>query len=341
MDKIKINKESIIYIFAPAFSKTGGPELLHQLYFNLKKKLNNVILVYYGDEIAKGIHPSFKKYTNSFILEDNVIDDKLNVVIVPEVCTNKLYKYKNIRKIVWWTSVDNYLIDKSSTYRLKNKGIISALKMLIKNIFHSKKCQASIKYIKSNVVLNFVQSMYAQKFLELNGINKIYHLSDYINDEYFKNTLNYTKKEDIVCYNPKKGYCFTKKIISRAPKNIKFIPIINMNDNKVIETFKLAKIYIDFGNHPGKDRMPREAAILGCCVITNYRGSAFFHDDVPISDKYKFVDKNCNLNNIINKIIFCLNEYELIRNDFSNYLNFISSEKKLFIEELNGWYYFD
>ena len=36
--KIVINKKSIIYIMAPANAFTGGPELLHQIAINIKKK---------------------------------------------------------------------------------------------------------------------------------------------------------------------------------------------------------------------------------------------------------------------------------------------------------------
>jgi len=33
------------------------------------------------------------------------------------------------------------------------------------------------------------------------------------------------------------------------------------------------QVYIDFGHHPGQDRLPREAVQCGCVVITGKRGS--------------------------------------------------------------------
>ena len=36
------------------------------------------------------------------------------------------------------------------------------------------------------------------------------------------------------------------------------------------------------------NRIPREAAMCGCCVITNRNGSAANNVDVQIADKYKF-----------------------------------------------------
>ena len=46
--------------------------------------------------------------------------------------------------------------------------------------------------------------------------------------------------------------------------------------------------YIDFGPHPGMDRLPREAALAGCIVITNREGAAAHDEDVPLPPEYKF-----------------------------------------------------
>ncbi|KAL3809235.1 hypothetical protein ACHAXA_005283 [Cyclostephanos tholiformis] len=46
--------------------------------------------------------------------------------------------------------------------------------------------------------------------------------------------------------------------------------------------------YIDFGPHPGMDRLPREAALAGCIVITNREGAAAHDEDVPLPQEFKF-----------------------------------------------------
>ena len=57
--------------------------------------------------------------------------------------------------------------------------------------------------------------------------------------------------------------------------------------------------YIDFGPHPGMDRLPREAALAGCVVITNCEGAANFEEDIPLPPEFKFpsfdVEKICQL----------------------------------------------
>jgi len=137
----------------------------------------------------------------------------------------------------------------------------------------------------------------------------------------------------MVVYNPKKGFVFTKKIISMA-NDIKFVPLINMSRNQVIESLQKAKVYIDFGNHPGKDRIPREAAILGCCVITGKIGSAAFFEDVPIPDEYKFEEKEENIPKIIEKIKDCFEHFEERYKDFEYYREVIRNEPQKFLEDL-------
>ena len=338
MKKIEITSKTIIYICSPAYFKTGGPELLHQFYAILKKENLNVKLVYYGKEIEKGINPEFRCYASTYITEKEIVDDKNNVLIVPEVFTREISKFHEIRKIIWWTSVDNYLFNRSLKFRLKNYGIISAIKLLIKTIICHPTVQLSIERIRKETNLNFVQSIYAQKFLESQGVQNIYFLSDYINDKYLSESefVDFNHKQNLVCYNPKKGIKFTKLLIKKS--NFCFVPLINMTNEQVIENLKKAKVYIDFGNHPGKDRIPREAACLGCCVITDYKGSAKFYSDVSISDHYKFFDCEKNVPNVLNKINYCFQNYNSAYKEFSEYIKKIKQEKKQFEEDSINWF---
>jgi hypothetical protein len=134
-------------------------------------------------------------------------------------------------------------------------------------------------------------------------------------------------------FNPKKGIEFTKTIINNA-KYIKFVPIENMSMAKVAKLLSTAKVYIDFGNHPGKDRIPREAAISGCCVIVGKNGSAKYFEDVPIGDEFKFDAKNRNIPLIIDKIMRCLNNYEDESKKFEDYREIIKNEQIKFKNDI-------
>ena len=57
------------------------------------------------------------------------------------------------------------------------------------------------------------QSYYAKYFLEKNNIYNKAYLSDYINDIFLEQSIDYCGKQNIVLYNPRKGMEFTKKLL--------------------------------------------------------------------------------------------------------------------------------
>ena len=88
-----------------------------------------------------------------------------------------------------------------------------------------------------------------------------------------------------------------------------------------------AKLYIDFGYHPGKERMPREACLLDCCLIIGKDGSAKYKEDMPIKDEYHF-DKNEKLYpKIIAKVIDCIKNYPINILNFRPYKEVLLKEK--------------
>ena len=136
--------------------------------------------------------------------------------------------------------------------------------------------------------------------------NSIFRLSDFISSTFFDGIETETIiRKNIVLYNPKKGVEFTQKIMDTCPE-FEWIALQNMSHEEMKQTMLTSKVYIDFGNHPGKDRIPREAALCGCCVITGKRGSAKNDVDVKIPPSYKFDDNNENLFLIKRKIQNCL-----------------------------------
>ncbi len=105
-----------------------------------------------------------------------------------------------------------------------------------------------------------------------------------------------------------------------------------MNRAQLKELMLKSKLYIDFGYHPGKDRIPREAAILGCCIITNKRGSAKFSKDMPINEEFKFNENNFSA--ISEKIEECFNNYILNLDKFERYRQEIRLQEFEFVKQL-------
>jgi len=349
---VKIYSNTKIFIACPANFVTGGPELLHQLAYHLRKDLSIDAYMYYynfdENKFKNPVHREYEKYDNPFITKLNEIEDnKKNIIIVPEIQEgiNLLQYFKNIRKGVWFLSVDNYYLSKLTK---KDFFIRRALNKITKNFFRKPLINFDItseeilmklveKYdYKTDPLLklaNFYMTNSYRGLKWFSDLKPLYYLSEYLNEDFLKTQTDLTKKENIVVYNPKKGLAFTQKIIKKA-KDIKFVPLINMSRDEVVKTLQKAKVYIDFGNHPGKDRIPREAAILGCCVITGKRGSAAFFEDVSIPDEYKFEDREENIPKIIDKIKDCFENYEERYKDFEYYREVIKNEPQKFIEDL-------
>lgn len=315
MNILKVTK---VYIQCIAGVHSGGPELLHQLCFSLRQRGIDAYMFYsYTD--SDPVHANYKKYHVPFI---KLIEDKVeNILIVPETATHYLYKFKHIRKVLWWLSVDNWLIHLEY---ILNSIRDSQFQKPILDFFY---------FQKDLELVHLVQSEYARNFLLLNNIDEgqIQYLSDYLNPLFIKKSKQnmLQPKENIVVYNPKKGSEFTKKLILQG-SHLKWIPIIDMSPDEVASLLAKAKVYIDFGNHPGKDRIPREAAISGCCIITGKRGSAKYQRDVSIPIEYKFDDKEENIPAIIEKITFIMNNYQTEIQSFDAFRSKIEMERQEF-----------
>ena len=334
MKKIKINQDTIIYVLCPAYIKSGGPELLHQLVKELNNnKIKSYIVYYNTNENDKKYRTSeFDKYTNEYKKIDEIEDNENNIIIMPETveAIKNTKKIRFAKKIIWWLSVDNFLKAYRIINPLKVQTIFGYVKMLLKG-----KIMYSFNYIRK-ADYHLCQSNYAINFLKNKKIENIIYLSDYINEAYLNIKDNeLVPKEDFVLYNPKKGFKFTKKIIEKS-NNLKWIPIQNLTTQQVKELLLKSKVYIDFGNHPGKDRFPREAAMCGCCVITGKRGSARFEEDVPIDNEFKFDDKKKNVDKIVEKIEICLDDYENQTKKFDKYRQYIEKEKTKFEEDVKN-----
>ena len=320
---LKVNKNTLIYVVCPAFYKTGGTELEHQLVSEINKIGGKAYITYYGEEKHR-INPAFKSYVSSYKDLKDIEDDKNNVLILPEIRIDLLNNYKQIQKCIWWMSVDNYLKINDFFSEVKYFGILRTIKYLLEGKVKLKKTKLN------NNTLHLFQSEYAHQFLEKCGISNCVRLSDYINQEFFYDSnVASDRKKNVILYNPRKGIKFTKKLIKQSP-NLNWRPIEGLTTNQVRQVLRENKIYIDFGNHPGKDRFPREAAISGCCVITDRKGSAQYYEDIPIPDKYKFEDKIKNIPEIISRIEYCMDNYENCQNDFAEYRAHIRKERKIF-----------
>lgn len=321
-----------IYVLCPACVKTGGTELLHQLVNELNHLEKDAHITYVElPESGCPMNEAFSCYVEHYLTEQDIEDSEGNILVVPEIYCTMMKKYPLIKKYIWWLSVDNYLMYNSFADRKQLCGVKSAIKASLTGKLHDK--TALIKTAE----FHLCQSQYAIEYVKSVGVaeSQIAYLSDYVNDVYLANSekQKQMRKEDVILYNPKKGATFTKKLMEVAPE-LNWVPLINMTTEEVQQRMQTSKVYIDFGNHPGKDRFPREAAISGCMVLTGMRGSAKYYEDVRIPAKYKFDESAVSVDAIIAQVKECLADYEGCSRDFEEYRAYIAEEKARFAEDV-------
>ena len=349
--KIIIQKKTKVFVMAPANTFTGGPELLHQVAANIKKIFKaNVKMVYLPTLERNPVHSNFKKYK---LIHSNFIDDdESNILIIPEHYQFLEYslKYKKIKKVLWWLSVDNYF---SYKFRYNyNKFLRSIIKIPF-NIFKflNKVTHYYLgiftyhDYLKflygfynlqkfkelKQIDLHLAQSKYAYNFLKVHFKN-LKFLSDYQRNEILKNSKKIKKtKKNLICYSNKSSE-FIECL--KSTNNFKMIKLSGFNTKQIINIYKKTKVYLDFGYHPGKDRMPREATLFNNCIITNKKGSAKNKLDIPINEKYKFEEKKINLEKITKTILYIFKNYRNELKYFKKYKKIILNEKKNFHKDL-------
>lgn len=308
-----------IYIISPTSIATGGTELLQQLCYILNK--NSIVATMFYTETFYGsaVEKVFDEYQNPYV--EQLQDNEDNILVVPETHIDVAKQYVKSMKYFWWLSVDNYYGSGKKRF-----DAIHSIYYAIKDITNKKMFNNSI---------HLVQSKYASDYLELEKNilpSKIYYLSDYLNCKYLNEStyVSQNRRTNRVLYNPRKGFSFTSKIIQATENEFEWFPLQGLTKDQMIEVMETSKVYIDFGNHPGKDRIPREAAISGCCIITGKRGAAQNSDDIPIPDSYKFDDDVKQIKLIVAKIHECIDEFEVCKSDFDEYRNKILQEKEVF-----------
>ena len=348
--KILLSKKTKIYILAPAKTFTGGPECLHQLAFYISKIFKVKTLMYYlPNEIKNPIHKNFKHYQVNYT---NVIEDqKDNILIIPEhyMFLKTSLKYTNIKKIIWWLSIDNYFGFK---FKYENKkltrsilkipyNIISIFNKITNFYFGILTYHDYLKLIYKLYNLNkqkeikqasfhLMQSYYAYDYLK-DKLKNLYFLFDFQNKKLLESSKTNKKKENIICYSHKSNEFIE---LLKKSSNKKFIELKGFNSKQIINIFKKTKIYIDFGYHPGKDKMPREAVLFNNCILTNYKGSAKNNYDIPIGKKFKFNQKYNDIDKINFIIDVLFKNYSKEVKLFKNYKKKVLNEEKLFKTQL-------
>ena len=209
----------------------------------------------------------------------------VDVVIAPEVALKDLCALRGPVRVLWWLSVDN------AYWRPRRDQLYDQLGPRLLDLVDAaarRRLHALLRSPGQRDILHAAQSEYARlhirRVLDLEPLM----LTDFLTDlTTLAAPAGFEMKARCVVYNPAKGLPATQRVIRTLDGVTTFQPIKALTHAETIELLKGSLIYLDLGSHPGRDRLPREAAVAGCIVLVGRRGAAANDIDIPIPDEYK------------------------------------------------------
>lgn len=274
-----------IQVLYPRGIRSGGPQALHQLVHTARGLGYEATLVATPASRTLERVPEFGHYDAPESSE--IVDDPSNVVVSYETNFRPLHRLRRSTRVVWWLSVDNSPAYSAATmWNRRNMLARDAARSarLWWRDLPDRRIYRRLITQSDPPTLHAAQSAYARTVISRVLGKTPFMLTDYT--EPLGRQPSVTEKRGVIAYYPAR--CGREiAAIKHARPDYLFTPIENLSPTQVQETLSRAQVYLDLGHHPGKDRLPREAALAGAVVITSRSGSAAFQEDVPIPEAHK------------------------------------------------------
>ncbi len=210
---------------------------------------------------------------------------------------------------IWWLSVDNFPLS-----RLNHLDI--------QNMMHS--CS------------HLCQSHYAVSFLSSTPAKKIRMLSDFTEFDDTSLIKPTSRRSYDIAFLPAKA-AGAGAILKDLSSEFKLVALEKMDRATMCRTLGDTKIFLDFGHHPGKDRVPREAALAGVVPLIRYAGAAKEFADVPLGEQFFIKNEDFFIpGKVLEKCRECLKNIEKYQSELNEYQTFISKEKEIFFNEISN-----
>lgn len=281
---------------------SGGPEALCQLfqelqnagfkthmfwvaadYSNIKIRYDFNVKTWYicKQDFTQGPTVYKQKY-NTKTLDLDLPLDTSTLIIIPEIWGNLIPILKNAQIGFYWLSIDNFYYIGSENYRLQ--------------LFEKKSDPYNCIHLSDAPWIS-------KKLLDWGLTSHL--LEAPISSHYFSTPQTKNKFEKSIAYNPAKGAQLAASFISKYQK-YQYIPLKGLDESGIINALDQAKIYIDFGHFPGKDRIPREALMRNCIIFIHNAGCATDYESFPLDNFFRFNDEDIKNGDLDNKIEYAL-----------------------------------
>lgn len=323
------------YVLYPKGVRTGGPEALHQLVHTMRHLGLDAYLVPADDTRDSAPVSEYVMYDAP---ERPTIEDRPgNGVIVPEIYWDRIKELDHATPYLWWLSIDSSPIFKEQRQLEIWERVTLSPKARIKRAMAILSKLPDRRYIKDPEIVHLAQSDYAHSFLSTRVGISASILSDYINmgDLPRVEVPGRSARTPQIAFNPAKGGEITQRIVAGSPKHLQWKPIVGMPRTEVVATLQNSAIYLDMGHHPGRDRMPREAAMCGALTLVANRGAGAFMGDVPIPNDHKISLQGDFIEETVIRILSMQSNLESEIQKQAFYRSIIRSSREQFVQEVS------
>lgn len=261
-----------IHIVCPSDRVTGSAESLHQFGRAAATLGFDARIAYGGDPLFGAVASAFRSY--GLRNDQDIADDADVLVLVAHTDVDAIRHLSAATKLIWWLRLDEEATDQIER-ALAVPGAI-----------------------------HLAQSEYARGFLAGRGVEARL-VGDYVPRSFIDRATAMlpVEKLDTVLFNVDASDALTPQLIEASRGVLEWVPVAGLSGDEVAELMAYSKVYVDFGAHAGRTRLPREALAAGCCVITGRRGAAGNDLDLDLPDGYTFDETDPDvLTHVLNRV---------------------------------------
>lgn len=281
-----------VSVFYPRGVRTGGPEALHQLVDALRSLGHDAALVPIPGTARAPRVAEYERYDAPE--RARAARGPRDAVVTPEIWVPRASVTGAATWFSWWLSIDNspVFLDERRRHAgaAAERTVAAAVRGLPRRIGRGLACPVRRRRLRAAVHL--AQSVYAHDFVARELATPVALLSDYVTSPVTspprpRPEVSRGASTPVVAFNPAKGGEVVARVASAVTTPVEWLPIVAMTPAEVADALARSDVYLELGHLPGKDRIPREAAVHGAVVLLAARGAGANPHDFPLPEEHR------------------------------------------------------
>lgn len=329
-----------VFVYYPRGDRTGGPEALHQLVDALRTVGFDAYLVPTADTAHL---PRVEQYERYDAPEAPAVRDVPGAAVVfPEVFLSPITDLVHARPVCWWLSIDKSALFSAPTERDNRRllGDPSDTRLRLRCLKQAVVRRRWLPRMADPRVSHVAQSEYARRFLvERHGFEARL-VSDYL-PHVEADAADVAPprvpagSRPTVSYQPAKGGPLAAAVRAHVGEDrVRWVPIQGMDAGGVRQALQESSVFLDLGHQPGKDRLPREAALAGAVSVVANVGAGSNDVDMPLPDAHKIAYTPAVVRDAADAVLAVLTDVDGAYAQQARYRAGIRDERRRFHDEV-------